>query len=476
MQRIKHKTIEYVVASLSELDEELRCDAEYFLGIGLNDKPFRLGRGATVFSQYGTSKELNELGQGFPVLRLNEFNDLFLGQPAKYTNLISEKIYNSLQIKKKDVLISRTNGNPKLVGKAAVSMRNENFGFASYLFRVRTDEEFISPEVLTSYLSSLYGRGEIEKFSMISNQANFSPAKFRKIKIPVIPSSIQKNVTNNFKIAYNLNIESQKLYQEAEHILLSELGLENWKPKSKKFKLYNIPFEVEDTVTCMDFEEVTKFDRIDSEFYEKHYYEIIKILKKYPVVDLLKNVCNINEKLTTPDKDRIYNYIELANISNNGIIKDYSTQLGADLPSRARRLVQSNQVLISSIEGSLNSCTIIPDELNNAFCSTGFYLLDSAKINSETLLILFKSVPMQALLKKACSGTILTAISRRFFKNLLIPVINKKTQSQIKKSVTNSLKANKKSKTLIQGSIHAVEIFIEQDEKAALKYIHSNTI
>lgn len=474
MERIKYKNIEYVIASLSELDEEMRCDAEFFLGIGLNDKPFRTGKDSITFSQYGTSKELNEDNLGFPILRLNEFNDLFLGSPSKCCNIISENTFDSLKIKKNDVLISRTNGNPKLVGKAAVSMKDEEYGFASYLFRVRTDSNFITPEVLTSYLSSLYGRGEIEKFSMISNQANFSPAKFRKIKIPVIPNTIQNFVTNNLKESYNLNIKSEKLYKEAEQILLTELGFENWKPKTKKFDLHGVEFEIEDTINSFSFSDVSNIDRIDSEYFENHYYEISEHIVKYTAFDYLDNVCKINETQTLPEKDILYKYIELSNISTNGIINGYTEDIGENLPTRARRLAKSNQVLISSIEGSLSSCALIPNELDNSFCSTGFYLIDSNIINSETLLILFKSKPFQALLKKSCSGTILTAISRRFFKNLVIPIIDIAIQKKIKKKVVELMYSNKKSKSLLEISKRAVEIFIKENEEKAMEYISNN--
>ncbi len=46
-------------------------------------------RGADVeaFSQYGTSKELNEDGNGYPVLRLNEFDSFFIHEPAKYCDI-----------------------------------------------------------------------------------------------------------------------------------------------------------------------------------------------------------------------------------------------------------------------------------------------------------------------------------------------------------------------------------------------------
>ena len=68
------------------------------------------------FVQYGTSEELNEDGIGYPILRLNEFDSNFIKTPSKSSNKISENVYENLKLYKDDVLICRTNGNPKLVG------------------------------------------------------------------------------------------------------------------------------------------------------------------------------------------------------------------------------------------------------------------------------------------------------------------------------------------------------------------------
>ena len=46
------------------------------------------------FSQYGTSKELNEMGEGYPVLRLNEFNYSFI---LSYTD-IGRHIYQPINV------------------------------------------------------------------------------------------------------------------------------------------------------------------------------------------------------------------------------------------------------------------------------------------------------------------------------------------------------------------------------------------
>ena len=69
------------------------------------------------------------------------------------------------------------------------------------------------------------------------------------------------------------------------------------------------------------------------------------------------------------------------------------------MPTRARRKVETNDIIVSSIEGSLQSCALIPEKYNNSLCSTGFYVINSDEINSETLLVLFKSEPLQNILR-----------------------------------------------------------------------------
>ena len=115
------------------------------------------GADVEAFSQYGTSKELNEDGNGYPVLRLNEFDSFFIHEPAKYCDILDAETYNSLKLKKDDVLICRTNGNPRFVGKAALVPHDYEYAFASYLYRIRPNLDIINPATLVAYLNSKYG-------------------------------------------------------------------------------------------------------------------------------------------------------------------------------------------------------------------------------------------------------------------------------------------------------------------------------
>ena len=144
------------------------------------------------------------------------------------------------------------------------------------------------------------------------------------------------------------------------------------------------------------------------------------------------------------------------------------------MPTRARRIVSTNDVIVSSIEGSLDRCALIPKDYNGSLCSTGFYVIRSSFFNPETLLVLFKSKPIQMLMKKGCSGTILTAISKNELAKISLPLITEDKQKQIAQYVQESFKFRRESKHLLNIAKQSVEIAISKDEETALKFIKEN--
>ena len=155
-QEIKEVSLSGVFAS-----KTVRMEPEFYISGKMNYANCRQAGSIVDFVQYGTSNELNEIEAGYPVLRLNEYDGSFISRPSKYCSLLDEDTYDSLKLRKDDVLICRTNGNPKLVGKSALVPKDYEYAFASYLFRVRPNRQFIYPATLVSFLNSKYGRMEI---------------------------------------------------------------------------------------------------------------------------------------------------------------------------------------------------------------------------------------------------------------------------------------------------------------------------
>ena len=100
-------------------------------------------------------------------------------------------------------------------------------------------------------------------------------------------------------------------------------------------------------------------------------------------------------------------------------------------------------------------------------------MVNSNIINSETLLIFLKSKAGQLQLKKGCSGTILTAISKGELEKLIIPKIGEKIQKEIKAKIEEMYQAKALSNKLLNIAKRGVELAIEKDEKIARAWIDS---
>lgn len=427
-----------------------RLEAEFYNADIMPYSSVVSGEKAILFSQYGTSKELNEIKSGYPILRLNEFNLAFISNPAKYCDLLDEETYLSLKLKKDDVLICRTNGNPKLVGKSAIVPRDYDYGFASYLFRIRPNRGIINSSSMVAFLNSKYGRMEIEKYAMVGNQANFSPAKFREISIPVLPSCIQDKIEDWTYSSYDLLKQSEDMYEKAEEYLLNCLGLTDFaaNPEAHNVKTLKDSF--------------LETGRLDSEYYLPKYEDYVRLVQSYPDgYGAVGDICCIEDFNYVPEPNVTYQYIELANIGNFGEITGCDIHMGYDLPTRARRIVSTGDVIVSSVEGSLDRCALVTGEYDGALCSTGFYVLRSRQINPETLLALFKSRPIQHLVKKGCSGTILTAIGKSELDRIPIPLIREEVQDEIARLVQRSFALRREAKELIDKAKYEVESMIE---------------
>jgi len=257
---------------------------------------------------------------------------------------------------------------------------------------------------------------------------------------------------------YNL---SRVLFKKSQKYLVSELGIQDWEPRH--------------TLTFVkNYFDAKEADRIDAEYFQPKYDEIYNIIRQYNHgFDSLENLVEIRDDNYQPEENKIYNYIELADIGNNGEIINHTQAVGLDLPSRARRMVKNKDLIVSSIEGSLDKIAIIPQDHDSSLCSTGFFVMHSDKIEIEVLFIFLKTVAGLLQLKRGCSGTILTAISKNELNKIVVPRLDPHLQNNIKQMITKSFSLNTISNSLLEIAKKGVEIAIEEDEVIAEKWIKS---
>ena len=251
---------------------------------------------------------------------------------------------------------------------------------------------------------------------------------------------------NLVKQSAELRKAAEDGYTSAESYLLECLGMQGFVANPNAYNIKTLK------------ESFLESGRIDAEYYLPKYEDYTKAVSAYAGgVAPLNEVCMIQDDNYTPEAKQTYRYIELADIGKSGDIIGCLCEKGEDLPTRARRLVLTGDVIVSSIEGSLGSCALITEDYNHALCSTGFYVVRSSQLNSETLLTLFKSEPIQQLLKKGCSGTILTGIGKQEFKQIPIPLIRPEVQAEIAQHIQRSFALRKEASQLLEEAKLSVE-------------------
>lgn len=448
---------------LSKLNNEKRFDSEYFkkenlLLFNILNKHHCLKIEETAYVtdgihtsiDYCESSGVNLISATSP--RENFFDlsrQVFISESAHKTN-------PRTALKLGDVVISTvgTIGNCAVVDNSVLPANSDR-----HVGIIRIEKNFSSYYVST-FLLSKFGRFQTLRESTGNVQLNLFIYKIKELVIPHVSTAFQNMVENTVKFAHNKLERSKTTYIQAETLLLSTLSLTNFAPSTEKVNIKSFK------------NSFTKTGRLDAEYYQKKYEDYQKHVISYrngwkP----LNKICNLQDFNYTPNNEKEYKYVELADIGNSGTIESCTLELGKELPSRARRKVQTGNVLISSIEGSLSSCAIVTEAFNNALCSTGFYVLNSEQINSETLLVLFKCSLMQNILKQNCSGTILTAINKVDFDNIPLPIIDINIQTQISSFIQKSFKLKFESEQLLETAKRAVEIAIEQNEEEAIKFL-----
>jgi type I restriction enzyme S subunit len=90
----------------------------------------------------------------------------------------------------------------------------------------------------------------------------------------------------------------------------------------------------------------------------------------------------------TPDLS--FKYVDISSIDNRlKQIVEAKTILGKNAPSRARQVIKANDVIVATTRPNLNAVALVPEELDNEICSTGFCVLRPTELIDTLFLFAF---------------------------------------------------------------------------------------
>ena len=176
--------------------------------------------------------------------------------------------------------------------------------------------------------------GKCDSFSQgTSGKNRIKPELFLTIKIPLPPLEVQRRILERIEVIADRIAKAQSLREEADR----EMEI------------------LRDALLLRVFSNLEK---------------------QFAPVYIGESNLSYNNQTRNPQKDnpnREFLYVDIAAVENGtGKITSSQKIMGSNAPSRARRVIKENDILLSTVRPNLKAFAIVPSELDNQICSTGF--------------------------------------------------------------------------------------------------------
>ncbi len=122
--------------------------------------------------------------------------------------------------------------------------------------------------------------------------------------------------------------------------------------------------------------------------------------------------------------DQYFLYVDISSIDNSlKKIVDAKRILGAEAPSRARKIIRAGDIIVSTTRPNLNAVALVPNEFDGQICSTGFCVLrPTNEILADYLFHFVRSEGFVRCLSTSVSGALYPAVTDGQVRGLRIPL------------------------------------------------------
>jgi len=321
-------------------------------------------------------------------------------------------------------------------------------------------------------LHSHFGQELLWRTASQTGQPHLTLSSIEQIEVPRYSKEFEdlaERLYTQSILSKNSSIES---YAKAEALLLKSLGLENFSPSNKNTNIKSFK------------DSFTTTGRIDAEYYQPKYDQIIKHLKSHPngffylheIAETLRGVFVSDELYEESGK---VPYIRGADISSNKLERDKLVYVDSFLDQNQKDKCLEGDITFSLI-GSVGTASIVTKDFVGSLVSNNLGIIRSKGTSEINHLVLHLFLTHKRvggeLFSQQEMRTAQPKISDKNIHDFPIPKIDPKTQSQISSLIQESFALKSKSEKLLEVAKQAVEMAIEESEEAAIKFINHNNL
>jgi type I restriction enzyme M protein len=356
------------------------------------------------------------------------------------------------ELRRNDVILSKT----AYPAASLVTLDICNTSQDTVAIKLKSKSKILS-HYLVTFLNSRYGYLQMKRWFTGNIQMHLNLTDCKEILIPILTDDFQNGQKCLFETSLSLLEKSKTLYQQAEDLLLSELGLKDWQPTEESFAIKSFS------------ESFLASDRLDAEYYQPKHQKVMKIIRQSGLC--IGDVATLTKRKFKPEKQGTFNYIEIGNLSGEGFANGEVVEMD-EAPSRAQFIVKNNDIVTSTVRPIRRLSALIEPAQNNYICSSGFAVLKPTKIEPEVLLVYLRSPIVCEILDLHTTASMYPSISTDTLMNIPISLPKESTRQHITEKVRASRKAREQSKQLLEIAKIGVERAIETDEATAIDWIN----
>ena len=319
------------------------------------------------------------------------------------------------------------------------------------LFKLTVNDK-ISKHVLLCYLISKYGMAFKDRYKTNLLISYVSKPDLYRIPIPEFSKDFQTNIDKKFDLIFKYRKQSQSLYRQAEELLLETIGLKNFKPSTKRTNIKSFK------------ESFLATGRLDAEYYQKKYEEIISKTKKQPH-DILGNLVTFKKSIE-PGSD-VYTdeglpFIRVSDYNKYGIStpeKCLSDKFCKENAALLQSLYPTKETILFSKDGSVGIAYMMRENMQAVTSGAILHLKvkDKSKILPEYLTLALNSEVVKQQAERDAGGSIILHWRVGEIENVVVPVVDYKIQRQIADLIEKSFYIRRESEMLLEEAKGMVE-------------------
>ncbi len=378
-----------------------------------------------------------------------------------YISKTDAKKLSKNEIKYDDILMTRTGAN---FGDCFIYHLDKKAIASSHIFIIRN--KFFNQTFLSIFFNTQYGRYLINKGMYGGVQPEIAPYYLKNIPIPIFSTTFQSQIETLVKTAYEKLKQSKALYKEAKDLLLEELDLKDFKPSDENIAIKSFKESFEAT------------GRLDSEYYQPKYDEILKKIKSYKGGwDYIGNIITWKKGIEVGSEayqEKGKGFLRVSDFSKFGIeniSKKISNELYEELKNDFKP--QIGDILFTK-DGTIGLSYVVKENIE-AIVSGAFLRLTLQEkyknFSKETLSLIFNSIISKMQVEQLSGGAIIAHLKPSDFEKFVIPLIDNTIQEKIEQKIKKSFQLKQQSKQLLNLAVKAVEVAIEEDEEEAMEFI-----